>query len=373
MENKVLHVSRELGDDWAQLIGRAPHTASQRWLSFGQSRVPESLTFRLVSPGGTDLAMRGLIQQEPGSRPFNDPYLIASGQATQDGLAVTGPHPWQTRRAQEVFPSLVMMYPNYDAFPVGPLAADSGALASFADQVGDWARRQGFRSVTYLYLTPEADALRAVLRDKGYDVFPLAARSNMTVTWSDIPEYLAQLPRKRRGEVRRELRALEAAGVRVRPRPLAPEEPGLVRLRSQLMYKYASVADEQRERHWFARVWELFGDDATVFVAEHAASPIQFTLFVQDGAVWTPLLTGTDYAHGASRLAYFATAFYSPAALAPQLRIRRINYGLGASEAKRHRGCHAVPLYAAVTCGHPTGPRSGEGSTHSTQGESHAE
>lgn len=346
----MLRVTPDLGDDWDAITRDGPHMGRSRWLRLAEARLPGSLTFRHIHDGQTQVAMRGLVLTEPIGHDWLDPHVIASGRAAHLGLAAAGPHPWRGRDPSAVYPCLAVMYPNYDAFPVGPAAADPEVLACFLTELRAWAADNGMRSTAFLYLTPEAAALCAVLHADGFHVLPLTTRAEMAVTWADLDGYLAALPYKRRVCARREMRALSEAGVSVATARLAEVEADLIRLRCMLMTKYLGSASADREALWFARVRQAFAaDEVTVFVARASGRPVAFSLFVRDGSCWTALLTGMDYGAPEARFSHFNTMYYAPAGHAPQILVSRIFYGIGSQDTKHFRGCSLAPLMAAVT------------------------
>ncbi len=346
----MLRVTPDLGPDWDSIAEDAPHTASSRWLRLAADRLPGSLTFRHVSEGQTLVAMRGLVLPEPMGHEWLDPHLIASGGATHLGLAAGGPHPWRGREPAALFPCLTLLYPNYDAFPVGPAVTDHAALRRFLAELSGWRAANGVSSTAFLYLTPEAMPLCEVLSADGFHVFPVTTRAEMGVTWTDFDGYLATLSSKRRVSVRRELRAISEAGVSVEVTGLTDVEGDLIPLRCMLMAKYLGSARADREARWFTRIREAFqADEITVFVARANGRTVAFSLFVRDGACWTALLTGMDYGVSASRFSHFATMYYAPAEQAPLVSVHRIFYGIGSQETKYLRGCSLTPLMAAVS------------------------
>lgn len=348
----MLRVTPDLGPDWDAIAESAPHTGKSRWLRLAEARLPGSLTFRHVRDGQTIVAVRGIVFSAPPGG-WLDPFLIASGGGTHLGLAEGGPHPWKGEDPATLFPCLTVMYPNYDAFPVGPGAADPAALSGLLAELGDWCAAEGVRGTAFLYLTPEAMPLCEVLSARGFSLFPMTTRAEMGVTWTDFDGYLATISSKRRISVRRELRALSEAGVTVEIAELADVESELIPLRCMLMEKYLGSASADREARWFASIREEFlAEEITVFLARAHGSPIAFSLFVRDGQCWTALLTGMDYKATVSRFSHFATMYYSPAGLAPQVPVRRIFYGIGSQETKQLRGCGLIPLMAAVTPSH---------------------
>ncbi|MFH7339670.1 GNAT family N-acetyltransferase [Streptomyces sp. MB22_4] len=239
--------------------------------------------------------------------------------------------------------------PHYEALPLGRLAKDPDACGVLLERLRQWAGDQGLRSIAFEYLAPEAAVLTDALRAAGWPVVEFAARCDLHVTWSDFDGYMDTLSSRRRVRVRRELRALDEAGVRVATRALRDEEPELVDLRCQLVVKYGGTADHAKEASMIRRLRSCFGDDEiTVVTAERGGKTLGFGVFVQDGETWMPTLAGADYTDPHSRLTYFATLFYKPIELAPERGIRIIPYGLGSWQAKQLRGCVAAPLYGAA-------------------------
>ncbi|GLX47241.1 hypothetical protein Shyhy01_01910 [Streptomyces hygroscopicus subsp. hygroscopicus] len=314
-------------------------------------RLPgERVTISLRGMSGEpELALHGSVMTGPSPNTRIDPYSIFSGASSYQGLATGGPHPWRTLEPEDVYPCLLVLMPHYEALPLGRLAKDPDACGVLLERLRQWAGDQGLRSIAFEYLAPEAAVLTDALRAAGWPVVEFAARCDLHVTWSDFDGYMDTLSSRRRVRVRRELRALDEAGVRVATRALRDEEPELVDLRCQLVVKYGGTADPAKEASMIRRLRSCFGDDEiTVVTAERGGKTLGFGVFVQDGETWMPTLAGADYTDPHSRLTYFATLFYKPIELAPERGIRIIPYGLGSWQAKQLRGCVAAPLYGAA-------------------------
>ncbi|TDD68669.1 GNAT family N-acetyltransferase [Actinomadura rubrisoli] len=341
-------VRQGLPADWDELVGHTSPTARYRWFSLIGTRLPgPALVFR--HGGGRPAVLCGTLLTAPPRNRRIDPYAVFAGAAAGDGLNEAGPHPWRGAPVGERFPCLFFMLPNYEFFPVGPGADDRGTLRGLVTAVREWCADNGVRSIAFLYLSPEANALAEVLDESGFAVIPLTTRCELPVTWEDSSGYLHALDKKRRGAARREMRELAARGVVTRERPLDGCLDRLVQLRCGVVAKYGGRPDVERERALLLRVRSLFPpEDLTVVVAEAEGEILGFTLMVRDGHLWTAFMTGTDYSTDRARLTYFATAYYRPAELAPGMGIRKIVYGPGSWHAKRLRGCVEVPLGAAA-------------------------
>jgi predicted N-acyltransferase len=239
------------------------------------------------------------------------------------------------------------MLPNYETTVIGPGRTDPHQLDDLLKGIVEWGQSAGMRTVAATYLLPHPAQVIDALRARDWSVSVMTHRCDMAVTWHDFDSYLATLPRKRRVAVRRELRALDEAGARVRAVPIsAADMDDLVRLRLQLLAKYGLPSDEARESGVLTRLVENFDDeDLTVMEARARQRLLGYTLLIRDGSTWTALMTGTDYTDPLSAYCYFATCYYEPARRAPHLGVSRISYGMGSWEAKRLRGCALTPLY----------------------------
>ncbi|WNI20501.1 GNAT family N-acetyltransferase [Streptomyces sp. ITFR-16] len=344
-----LHVRTEIPESWDDWIGRAPVTLRRRWISLAEGRIPGGArTFGLSGPDGDQVALVGGVMEAPTGHVRFDPQRVLSGGSVDDGVVAEGPHPWQGRPAEDLFPACVLMGPNYESAPAGPGARDPRVLRAYVRELLDWCREQGMRSVSALFLRPDYPEFVDVLRAEGFDIVPMVDRSDMDVTWDDLDGYIAGLRRNRRFAVRRELREIAARGIEISERPIGDDEPDLVRLRAQIVTKYGGVPDAEREAGSFRHLRDHFGpENVWVVEARQRGALLSFTMLVRDGDQWTALMSGTDYDHPDASFTYFATMFYRPAELAPKQGITAIAYGLGTVQAKRHRGCTVSMLSAA--------------------------
>lgn len=345
-----LAVTAGVPEDWPAVAVGAPAPATRRWIDLGYDWLPgEFHSFVLRDESGRGAAaIGGAIVESPGSRARLNPHLVLSGGTVDIGLAVDGPHPWRGVAAGEVFPTLLLNYPNYASFPVGPGCDDPATLKELIGQLLHWAARRGLRSVTSLFLRASAGAFVDELASAGFTLAKLTDTCDLAVTWDSFDGYLQSLVRKRRMEVNRELRTLRERGVRFATRRLLADEPEIIDLRCQLAERYDGASDPERERRILQRLRDhVDPDDITVFTADKDGEMLGFGLFVKDGSEWTAAIAGTNYRHPDSEFTYFANNYYQPAETAPRVGVTMISYGPGSWDAKRRRGCRLSPLYAA--------------------------
>lgn len=344
-----LHVGATVPESWDAWLGRAPVTLRRRWITLAEGRIPGGArTFGLPGPDGDRVALVGGVMDAPTGHVRFDPHRVLSGGSAADGVVADGPHPWQDVPPGDLFPSCVLMGPNYESAPAGPDARDPRVLRDWLAALLDWCHDQGIRSVSALFLRPDYPEFLDVLRAAGFAVVPMAERSDLDVTWDDLAGYIAGLRRNQRFVVRRELREVAERGVEIAERPIRAEEPDLLPLRAQLVTKYGGVPDAKREADSFRHLRDHFGpDNVWVVEARKRGALLSFAILVRDGDQWTVLMSGTDYTHSDASFTYFATVFYRPAELAPAQGITTIAYGLGTVQAKRLRGCTVSTLSAA--------------------------
>jgi len=341
-----------LPDDWDRRAAPSAPTLRASWIRLVEGRLGAPLRTFALHDGGDRLgvALCGTVLSAPGVNRRMDPYMMLTGQSRDDGLLPDGPHPWLGIPIEDLFPCLLLMFPNYETAPAGYQARVPAALAEFIAALTDWAADSGVRSLAATYLRPDCGELLDVLRAEGWLVAIMTQRCDTDVVWRDFDGYLAGFPSKRRIVIRRELRALAELDVELGERRLAAvDERELLALRCQLVGKYGGRPDAAKEAGLLDRLRAEFdAKDLLVVEAHRERRLLGFTLFVRDGEHWPALMTGSDYTNPAARLSYFATCYYRPAALAPGLGIRTISYGMGSWQAKKLRGCRLRPVHVAA-------------------------
>jgi len=340
-----LVVTPGLPGHWDERYARAPVAGRRRWIDLGSVWYPGELS--AIEASDASLAIVGTVLDEPVAAARRCPWAICSGAMADQGFAAEGPHPWSGLGPDHVFPCLFLMFPYYLGDIVGSDAKDPRALDAFIADCERWALARGCRSVAYMYGTAPVEQDAALAR-AGYDRVTITQRSELSVTWSDWDGYLAFLSAKRRGRIRKEMAELEQDGVVLAQEPV-PEDIGeLVELRCNLLRKYGALRSVDDEAAMVERVVSLRpADDLTVMTARRGGALGSYALFVRDGRQWTPILAGSDYAPE-HRHGYFATVFYLPVSVAGQHGVEVIDFGAGAVQAKRLRGCAVSDLVAHV-------------------------
>jgi hypothetical protein len=333
-----------LSAQWQTLAVDVPMLATPGWLRAMDGRLGDRpLTFLVQSEDRTELAAFASVQTTSRpteffdlhhiiARPTPDFPLTDQSRANRTELSRTAPEKW--------VPSLIVMLPGYECVPVGPNSTEPKALAALVEGTLDWAADQGIPTVAFLYLRPAQQELADALRDKEFTRLPLTYTWDLHLPGEGIEDYLTALPRKRRKEIRREVRSLAESGVDIRPADVWPVFDELVDLRCQLVVKYRGHADRAwEEARLRTMVADVAGGHPTLLLATADNIPVGFALFAPNRHEWLCLAVGYDYANPRSRLTYFGAAYHYAAEAAYVAGIRTLGYGQGSWQAKRARGC----------------------------------
>lgn len=340
-----LLVSAGVPDHWDERYAEAPVFAGRRWTDLGSVWYPGEL--RTFESSDASLAIAGTVIETPLSAARRCPWSICSGAMSDQGFAEEGPHPWSGLGPDEVSPCLFLMFPYYLGDIVGRDARNPAALDAFISDCENWARENKCRSVAFMYGTDVPEQTVALAR-AGYDRVTITQRSEMRISWSGWDGYLASLPKKRQRSVRKEMAAMEAAGVVLAEEPLPEDTRELVEQRCNLLRKYGALNSVDDETAMVERVAALRPRDTlTMMTARHEGALTSYMVFVRDGRQWTPILAGSDYSAESSNC-YFGTAFYLPASIAAERGVDVIDYGAGAVQVKRLRGCDVSDQVAHV-------------------------
>jgi hypothetical protein len=247
-----------------------------------------------------------------------------------------------------LIPHLLLTWPGYASFPVGPGRDDAPAVREALSLILGWAAGQGVAAVAIPYAP--AGVLADTAQATGFQSVPLTHEATLPIPEGGFASYLERLPSRRRRRIAAERRAWHERGQRAwRVEPVtAPVLERLAQLRAAQRRRYGIAGEPAQERTRIAAVLDRLPVDVFV-VGESPAEILGFALFVRDGATWHALYFGADDRDPRSRGGYFEAVFYTPIELGRQLGLTQISFGLGASEAKQLRGCLMTPVDCLVT------------------------
>jgi hypothetical protein len=356
-----LSVENSYPEDWG---GDVPLFASRRWLEVMAGRIEgEPLWFSTRAARGVRVGLAGYLVTDPGAYPFGNVAALAASQASpfaprgvRDVFAATPlPRP-------DLFPHLLLTWPGYASFPVGPGHDDARAVRDALARVVGWAADGRAAAVAIPY-APGGSVLAGEARQLGFASIPLTHDATLPVPAGGFVEFLERLTAHRRRRVAAERRAWRDRGLRAWrvERVTAGLLDRMALLRAAHRSRYAITCDPADERARIAALLDRLGGAVDLFAAgtDTAGDPADvlcFSLFVRDRATWHALYFGADGGDPRSRGGYFEAVFYTPIEHGEDLGMAEISFGLGASRAKLLRGCVLTPVECLLA---PTTERAG--------------
>jgi hypothetical protein len=347
---------RGVADGWDAVAEGGGLLSSRRWLEATERRYPwPVLTFLLGRCGRPSVGLYGTLVDDAGAYETYNPHRVLGGPTSvlafdEPTARARGQIAVHLPETERWFPCLVLTYPGYGCFPVGPGAAEPDLVSRCLDGVLDWAAGAGARAVALQFLAREEEAaLGAALAAHDHLWVPLDQRADLDLTGvASLEQHVARLPAMLRHAARREMRVLRRSGVesgRLEPRR---HRGDLVELRCALLAQRGQRPDPAVEARRLDAILDAFGDDVRVFGCFQGGELVRCGSFLVHGSEWTAFWTGARYDHPATALTYFEAIFYRPIAEAVREGVSSICYGMGSSEAKRRRGARLTPVGAAI-------------------------
>lgn len=251
-----------------------------------------------------------------------------------------------------VHPALVVAAPGRSPGISYRPGLDRGARRMAAEAAAEAVERQaaadGAPAICWLYLLDGHDEdLDEVLRDRGYLRAVVDADCYLPIAWDSFDGYLASFKAPRRREIRREMAALAAGGVRVDLHGADVLGPELAALELRWRHKYQRSATYEDTLADYAELRRHMASGLRVFVASRAGRPLGFSVFLDRDQTWHARFGGFDYVNRGLFL-YFNLLFYHPLLAALERHVTCIRYSLKSYEEKRSRGCALQPVLVYV-------------------------
>lgn len=343
-----VQVLNGVAPQWADHVGNdVPIHAGAPWISATSHRLTRDRMTILATEDGRNGGLHAAVVEDAQADEMIGLYRMllaepkvfkfpAASVAARSGLRTQAPP------AASWVPNLAVLYPGFDSFVAasgGPTPALTGTLV---DGVLSWAAERGMKAVWFPYVRADSD-LPEALAERGFLGLPLTFRSRLTLG-GGFADYLAALPQKRRSRVTSEMRRLAEAGVETKRCSFEDVWPDMLALRCDLVERYGQKADEELETRGMRQLLSCFGEDRIrLYCSFLDDRVVGFTLFVVWRDSWYAAYTGT-YTNARTRFVYFDHLFYAPIAGAAAEGVRVLDYGIGAWEAKHHRGCELTPV-----------------------------
>jgi len=203
----------------------------------------------------------------------------------------------------------------------------------------------------FLYVDkPDESSLVQLLKMEGYLEWCMAAECTIPIFWKSFNEYIEHLPKKRRDNVKRELRVFREKGYKIDIVGAESLTKELVPLQAQVHRKYGHRGNYDRIQRGFEQIKKYLGKYVRVFLIRDNSAVLGFALFYEMNDIYYCKQVGFDYAKLDDDFSYFNCAFYKPISEAIFTGKRAISYGIGAYSAKVRRGGQLSPLYGYLKC-----------------------
>ncbi|WP_328408224.1 GNAT family N-acetyltransferase [Nocardia sp. NBC_00403] len=322
--------------EWATLEASTPdYAVSTRWLETMGPLLPgEPRWFVASVDGQPQVGLYTRWLDDPPTEPRYDIAAILRGDIPAFGERLAAA---PAAAAESLYPAVLALQPGYTCAAAGPGATDPAMLHNTLQTLSGWAEQQGAKSVSFLYVPERQRLLHKVLADFGAQPVSLYPTCVMSVDFGDVEEFLAQLPRQRRGDLRRLLRRIDESGMTLGEDDLGAVRDQVLELRSSTLHKYDSVAERDVQAATLDRMIRHYSpEDRVVTTIRRAEQVVGFVLALRHGDTLRALWCGQQPdAYGA----YFVMAYYGLVAAALKRGVTHIDYGTLKWPLKMSFGC----------------------------------
>jgi predicted N-acyltransferase len=232
-------------------------------------------------------------------------------------------------------------------FHSAPLTASDEALDLLLDGVQQVADEHSDGHAWWLY-TRTQDA--ALIADR-VGVVPRLLNGECVI---DLPgtgfdDYLAGLPSSRRADVRRDLRAFGASGLRLVRARLSDHVELCGALLGATQRKHGLAVSDEAMTDWLRGLCRVTADSGRLYLCVADDVPIGFSLGYTTGGTSHLRAVGFDYDRAPHIGEYFELLCYQPIRDSYTEGASAVHLGSGAYHAKARRGAHVRPLWAVPT------------------------
>lgn len=295
------------------------------------------------APGGPAVWLRSVVEGD-GSLARMNAVDVCAGLVSD----VPAPEPLVAEARAACRRQAVVAANGYGSPRIEATPASAGERRDLLAAVVEAAAGAG--AVPAVLHCPDGDPLLDLLPGLGLAVGVTDLYPTVELPGGSVDDYLAALPKRRRINVRREMRQLQAAG-RARVHAGRDAAAHLDAAAELVALAYASRGQHMEPEEVcgiYTRLLDACGDDLLLCIVEAGGEPVASACLVQGATDLLLYSAGIRLPEAREVAGYFNAAYYVPIALAYGRGLRRIHLGPTGADTKHHRGARFVPLHSAV-------------------------
>lgn len=319
--------------EWDALKSAAGFYTAHTWLLSDEADPSADVSY-LVARDGSGALMGGLPCYRPrvaGNKRYNLRVLLGCDDVPRSrALVLAG--------ARSGYRSDV---------PVSDRLTPADASGMRARLLREAAERAGRDDRQAVLLYVPANAYSQLAADVGSHGAPVGSDATISLPGGSFADWLGELPRKKRKNVRHEIKAYEAAGWRTEVVPLGAVIDDAVPLVAALQDKHGALGEPRALARLLARQAQAFGERAIAFVGRLHGQIGAFALAYRHGDVLEIRMAGLNYDLAPeAAYAYFNVMYYAPISHAYASGARAVHLGVSSLRAKVLRGARLTSLWA---------------------------
>lgn len=354
----VADAAQPIRDPWPYLL--------PAWLKGTEDALPEVKPWHTVARGGAgEIAfLPGFVFDSP-SLVDADPRVYLGWQPTSGESACCGSTSCCTDSSQvdalgeqQFFPALLLGSPLGYRSEAPSSTADPLLVADLVDQLVPAALEAGIRSIVAPWVAdrPDNSALLISLRANGAAISFWGEDHHLPVVHDSYEAYLAALPARKRRRVKEDHDRAVASGVQIVRRDRDELLPFIDRIAELTCLNRQKYDGGEGPEHLKALLRALVeeGADVRAYLGEKDGATVASALTIRQGSRLFVKWAGFDYAAIGERSGlYFELVMDAPLRDAHLEALQSVEYGPGADEAKRLRGCSQRTIQSALLVADP--------------------
>ncbi len=202
--------------------------------------------------------------------------------------------------------------------------------------------------VGFLYVSESDKGLMYALEEFGYEKRVTHSTFYLDVPLTGLSAYIESQGKRKREQIRREIRNLQNAGVVYEALSLDKTDLRQISELEAKLYRKHGVSVSQEQLMAILKSIAANVESASILTAYCKGELYGFVVFFISGAEVFVRQVGIDYEKKQELPVYFGLMFYKMIELAHSKGATRIHYGIGSDATKLSRGCSEIRQYSFI-------------------------